>query len=81
MAFMSNPAVDPAFEDSIFAAEVTDVKRWWAEPRWHHVRRPYSAEQIVAMRGRMMIEYPSDQQASKLWAILDRRFNVGCVVL
>jgi isocitrate lyase len=73
---MATPAVDPASEDALFAAEVAEVKRWWSGPRWRHTRRPFTAEQIVSMRGLLRIEYPSNLQARKLWAILQDRFNV-----
>jgi isocitrate lyase len=72
---MANTAVDPAREDELFAREVDEVKRWWAEPRWRHTRRPFTAEQIVSKRGHLKIEYPSNTQAKKLWGILEGRFN------
>jgi isocitrate lyase len=72
---MAGRAVDPASEDALYAREVAEVKKWWASPRWRHTKRAYTAEDIVAKRGHMRIEYPSNQQSAKLWDILERRFN------
>jgi Isocitrate lyase len=74
---MQNPAVDPALEDELFAKEVEEVKKWWSDPRWRYTKRPFTAEQIVNKRGNLKIEYASNQQAKKLWKILEKRFAVG----
>jgi isocitrate lyase len=44
----------------------------WAEnPRWRHVKRVYSAEVVVRLRGRARIEYTLAQRgAEKLWRLL-----------
>ena len=72
---MASPAVDPEREDDLFAREVAEVKRWWADSRWRYTKRPFTAEQIVSKRGHLKIEYPSNSQAKKLWAILEGRFK------
>jgi isocitrate lyase len=37
-------------------------------PRWQHVRRPYTAEEVVRLRGSVQIEYTLARQgAEKLW--------------
>ncbi|KAF3760762.1 isocitrate lyase [Cryphonectria parasitica EP155] len=72
---MNNPAVDPNTEDEVFAREVEEVKKWWSDSRWRHTKRPFTAEQIVSKRGNLKIEYPSNTQAKKLWAILEGRFK------
>ncbi|RDA87161.1 hypothetical protein CP532_4293 [Ophiocordyceps camponoti-leonardi (nom. inval.)] len=61
-------------EDEAYEKEVKAVESWWRRDRWRHTRRPFSAEQIVNKRGSLPIEYPSDVQAKKLWAILETRF-------
>jgi isocitrate lyase len=72
---MNLPAVDPATEEQIYLAEVAAVKKWWSESRWRYTKRPFTAEQIVAKRGNLKIEYPSNVQAKKLWKILEGRFQ------
>lgn len=74
---MANPAADLAKEDQLYASEVADVKRWWSDSRWKHTKRAFTAEQIVAKRGTLKIEYPSNVQAKKLWNILEGRFKVN----
>ncbi|TGJ88670.1 hypothetical protein E0Z10_g55 [Xylaria hypoxylon] len=72
---MINTAVDPNFEDELFAQEVEDVKRWWSDPRWRYTKRPFTAEQIVSKRGHLQVQYPSNAQSKKLWNILENRFK------
>lgn len=63
-------------EQQQYAQEVAAVKQWWSEPRWRHTKRPFTAEQIVAKRGTLNIEYPANAQSKKLWNILEDRFAV-----
>jgi isocitrate lyase len=73
---MANPAVDPNLEEQLFLDEVAAVKKWWTDSRWRYTKRAFTAEQIVAKRGNLKIEYPSNTQAKKLWKILEGRFAV-----
>lgn len=63
-------------EDKKYAEEVQAVKAWWQDSRWRHTKRPFTAEQIVAKRGNLKIEYPSNTQSKKLWGILENNFKV-----
>ncbi|KAL2819520.1 isocitrate lyase [Aspergillus granulosus] len=62
-------------EDQKYLADVEAVKNWWKDSRWRHTKRPFTAEQIVAKRGNLKIEYPSNVQAKKLWQIVERNFK------
>jgi isocitrate lyase len=73
---MNNPGVNPETEEKLYLEEVAAVKGWWADSRWRHTKRPFTAEQIVAKRGNLKIEYPSNVQSKKLWDILEGRFKV-----
>lgn len=73
---MVNPAVDPNLEEKKYLDEVAEVKKWWSDSRWRYTKRPFTAEQIVAKRGNLKIEYASAVQAKKLWTILEGRFKV-----
>lgn len=64
-------------EERLYDDEVSAVKHWWTDSRWRYTRRPYTAEQIVAKRGNLKIDYPSNAQSKKLWKILESRFKVG----
>jgi isocitrate lyase len=46
-------------------------------PRFARITRPYTAAQVVAKRGTIPINYPSDLQAKKLWASLSEHFIRG----
>jgi isocitrate lyase len=73
---MANPAVDPNLEEKQYLDEVAAVKEWWNDSRWRYTKRPFTAEQIVAKRGNLKIQYPSNSQSKKLWKILEGRFKV-----
>ncbi|KAM3075076.1 isocitrate lyase 1 [Clarireedia jacksonii] len=72
---MANVAVDPEEEERLYLQEVEEVKKWWTDERWRYTTRPFTAEQIVAKRGNLKIEYPSNAQSKKLWKILEERFK------
>ncbi|MGB5174589.1 MAG: isocitrate lyase, partial [Thermoanaerobaculia bacterium] len=43
-------------------------KDWNENPRWAGIERPYSAEDVVRLRGSLQIEYTLAQVgAEKLW--------------
>ena len=64
-------------EEQAYQADVAAVKQWWTDSRWRFTKRPFTAEQIVAKRGNLGIEYPSNVQSKKLWKILEGRWKVG----
>ena len=63
-------------EDKLYQDDVNAVKQWWTDSRWRHTKRSYTAEDIVAKRGNLKIEYPSNVLAKKLWNIVEGRFGV-----
>lgn len=64
-------------EDAKYQNDVNAVKQWWNDSRWRHTKRPFTAEQIVAKRGNLKIEYPSNVQSKKLWEIVEQNYQVG----
>lgn len=68
-------------EDQKYLEEVNAVKQWWTDSRWRYTKRPFTAEQIVAKRGTLKIEYPSNTQAKKLWGLLEERFKVSSLLM
>lgn len=64
-------------EDQLYENDVKAVKQWWTDSRWRYTKRPFTAEQIVAKRGNLKIEYPSNVMSKKLWNIVENRFKVG----
>ena len=57
------------------AADVAAILEDWTEnPRWRSVRRVYTAEDVVRLRGTARIEYTLAQRgAEKLWRLLQQR--------
>ena len=68
-------------EDQAYIEDVKAVKKWWADSRWRQTKRPFTAEEVVAKRGNLKIEYPSNFVAKKLWNILEDRFKVCRLVI
>ena len=64
-------------EDQLYQEDVDAVKKWWTDSRWRFTKRPFTAEQIVAKRGNLKIEYPSNAMSKKLWKIVEGRFQVS----
>lgn len=52
---------------------IRNLQKEWAEnPRWQGIKREYSAEDVVRLRGSMMVEHTLAQQGSqKLWRLLN----------
>ncbi|KAK4255363.1 hypothetical protein QN277_008371 [Acacia crassicarpa] len=57
-------------EEARFEAEVAEVQAWWNSERFRQTRRPYSARDVVALRGNLRQTYASDEMAKKLWGTL-----------
>ncbi|HET7522752.1 MAG TPA: isocitrate lyase [Acidimicrobiales bacterium] len=55
-----------------FETAVNELERQWAsDPRWKGVERPYSAADVVRLRGSVQIEYSLARQgAERLWTLL-----------
>jgi isocitrate lyase len=64
-------------EEKLYQDDVKAVKEWWTDSRWRFTKRPYTAEQIVAKRGNLKIQYPSNAQSKKAWQIIENRFKVS----
>ena len=71
-------AIQPTLEqeDQRYIDDVNAVKKWWSDSRWRHTKRPFTAEEIVAKRGNLKIEYPSNAMSKKAWALLEQRWKV-----
>ncbi|SHO58114.1 isocitrate lyase [Vibrio quintilis] len=55
-------------------------KDWATNPRWKHVKRTYSAEEVVALRGSVMPEHTLSQMgADKLWSLVNGSAKKGYV--
>ncbi|GKV13305.1 hypothetical protein SLEP1_g24333 [Rubroshorea leprosula] len=57
-------------EEDRFEAEVAEVQAWWSSERFKLMRRPYSARDVVALRGNLRQSYGSNEMAKKLWRTL-----------
>lgn len=62
--------IDVDAEDKFFQDQVAEIKQWWSQPRWSKTKRIYTAEEIASKRGTLKIEYPSSDQAKKLYGVI-----------
>src|SRR5689334_5452487 len=53
----SSPAASPADELAMHDAEIREMKKWFARPRFEGITRLYSPEQVVQHRGTIATEY------------------------
>lgn len=68
MQYQSNDfleAEQKSFDDSVRA-----IEEWWKTPRQQHIKRPYSAKTIAALRGSETLPCVSSAAALKLWDML-----------
>ncbi|KAI5065266.1 hypothetical protein GOP47_0019961 [Adiantum capillus-veneris] len=66
-------------EEAIFEAEVREMEAWWASDRFRLTHRPYTARDVVRLRGTMKQQYASNVMAKKLWRILKtHQANMTC---
>ena len=62
-------------------AEIAKLKKDWAEnPRWAGIKRGYSAEDVVRLRGSLQIEQTlAKRGAEKLWSLVNGAAKKGYV--
>ena len=55
--------------------QIAQLKREWSEnPRWAGVKRPYTAEEVVRLRGSLQVEHTLARQgAEKLWRMMGEK--------
>ncbi|MDS4020507.1 MAG: isocitrate lyase [Candidatus Competibacter sp.] len=60
---------------------VEQLKKDWAEnPRWKGIKRGYTAEDVVRLRGNVPVEYSLAQRgAEKLWQLITTEPYVNCL--
>lgn len=63
------------------AQQIADLEQDWANnPRWKGIKRGYSAEDIVRLRGSMPVEYSLARRgAEKLWDLIHTQPYVNCL--
>lgn len=62
--------IDVNEEEKFFQDQVKEIQQWWKEPRWAKTKRIYQAEDIAKKRSSLKVDYPSSNQAKKLYKLL-----------
>lgn len=63
--------IDVDAEEKFFKDQVAAINEWWSQPRWAKTKRIYTAEEIALKRGTLKIDYPSSNQAKKLYKLIE----------
>jgi isocitrate lyase len=64
---MTTPFAPPSFDGAVAELE----RQWASDPRWAGVTRPYSAADVVRLRGSVPVEHSLARQgAERLWDLL-----------
>ena len=64
-------------EDQNFSNCVLSVKKFMNNDRFQFTHRPYSADDVARLRGTLSVQYPSSQQATKLYNMLRKLHGEG----
>ena len=64
-----------------FDTAVADLERQWAtDPRWKGIERPYSAADVVRLRGSVQVEHSLARQgAERLWSLLHQEDYINAL--
>lgn len=57
-------------EQASFDATIRDIEAWWQTPRQQHLKRPWTARTVAALRGSQTLPCVSSPAALKLWDML-----------
>mmetsp|Transcript_14353 Transcript_14353/g.24920 ORF Transcript_14353/g.24920 Transcript_14353/m.24920 type:complete len:593 (-) Transcript_14353:111-1889(-) len=78
---------DARSEYDSLQAEAASIEQWWADPRWQHTKRVYSAMDVACLRPSKEARSASgslapkasfsNQQSLKLYGLLKKLHNVG----
>lgn len=62
-------------------AQVKELEKEWKEnPRWKNVRRNYTAEDVIRLRGSLQIEHTlAKRGAEKLWELVNEEDYIHCL--
>jgi isocitrate lyase len=65
----------------VFPDELEELQREWdQDPRWKGIMRPYSAEEVLKLRGTLKIDYSYAQAGAKrLWHLLRNESYVAAL--
>jgi len=58
-------------------SEVAALELWWKDSRWDVTKRPYTAKDVIALRGSIQQSFPGDVMSRKLYATLKESKAVG----
>lgn len=68
-------------EQDRFDKSTAQIETWWKSPRHQHLKRPYTAKSVAALRSTLHREYSSSVQALKLWDLLNKHRAKGTAAM
>lgn len=65
--------------------KVEATARWWSSPRFRDTKRPFSAEEVVCLRGTLPETYASNIQVQEvsvivLYLLMPKVSSIGAVI-
>lgn len=56
------------------------ISEWLGNPRWKGIKRPYTAKEVINLRGSIKVEHTiAKRGAEKLWGLLQEEDAVSCL--
>lgn len=68
---MAYTKIDVNAEEQFYQNQLNEIANWWKSPRWNKTKRIYQPADIAKKRGTLKVNYPSSDQAKKLYALLE----------
>ncbi len=59
--------------------QIEELQKEWTQPRWEGITRPYSAEDVVKLRGSVNPNAPAQLGAAKMWRLLHGESKKGYI--
>ena len=69
------------YQEISLEEQAKEMERMWRDdPRWNGVKRPYTAEQVLRLRGSIMVEHTLARRGSeKLWRLINEEAYVNAL--
>ncbi|MEM8901070.1 MAG: isocitrate lyase, partial [Bacteroidota bacterium] len=56
------------------------ISEWLGNPRWKDIKRPYTAKEVINLRGSIKVEHTlAKRGAEKLWSLLQEEDATSCL--
>merc|ERR1740121_2444179 len=64
-------------EENQIVARINTMQQWMGQDRFKHIKRPYSAKEVISLQGTFPLHFPSAQVSDKLYNMLREHQKSG----